>query len=164
MTPAITRIGRSIRSIYSKPVYVAINIAVAVLYYLLFAFLIRYQNYGILLITVPKPLLYTLIITASIMFTIGVYAMKRSFKRRSTASATAVGTCMTMFAGVISGCGCSVPIVYGITALGFSIGEVSVLDAFININSTYIISAIIAVNILLIFYYSLRISGKGKGR
>ncbi len=162
MSSTLSRIGRSFRSVY-KPAYIFINIVVAALYYLLFIFLIRYQNYGILIFGAPKSLLYALVITSSIMFTIGIYAMRRSFKRKTTASASAVGTIMTLFAGVIAGCGCSAPLIYGITVFGLSIAEVSVLAAFITQYSAYIISVIIAVNILLILYYSLKIPGARKG-
>lgn len=161
MTPVLSRIGRSFISVY-KPAYIALNVAVAVLYYILFVFLIRYQNYGILIIGVPKLLLYALIITSSVMFTIGIYAMKRSFKRKRAASASAVGTFMTLFAGVIAGCGCSAPLIYSITLFGLSIAEVSVLAAFITTYSAYIISAIAALNVLLILYYALKISGARK--
>ncbi len=163
MSSALSRIGRSFKSVY-KPAYIALNIVVAALYYLLFVLLIRYQNYGILITGVPKLLLYALVVTSSVMFTIGVYAMKKSLKRKTAASASAVGTAMTLFAGVIAGCGCSAPLIYSITIFGLSVAEISVLAAFITTYSAYIVSAIVVVNVLLILYYSLKISGRKRAK
>lgn len=155
------RMLRSIRAVY-RPAYIAINVATALLYYLLFELLIRYQNYGILFIAVPVILLYALVVTSSVMFTIGIYTIRKSLRKKTSASACSIGTAMTLFAGVIAGCGCSAPIIYGITVFGLSLAEVSVLATAITRYSSYIIGAVIAVNLLLIAYYLMKISGRRK--
>ena len=157
MRSMFSGIGRSFVAVY-KPIYIGINVVVAAAYYVVFTYLIRLQNYGILLITVPHYLIYALVITSSMLFTLGVYAIRASFKNRLGASASAVGTFMTFFAGFISGCGCTAPLLYGITAFGLSIAEVSVAGAFIAEYSVEIILAIIVINVLLILYNSWRIS------
>lgn len=157
MRKALSRMKNYFALIYSPP-YIALNIAIAVIYYFVFVYLIRLQNYGILLITVPHYLIYALVATSSVMFTIGVYAIRHSLRRGMGASSSTVGTFMALFAGFISGCGCSAPLLYGVTAFGLSIAEVSVASAFIAKYSVAIISAIIAVNVLLILYNSWRIS------
>ncbi|MCL4379020.1 MAG: hypothetical protein M1160_01695 [Candidatus Marsarchaeota archaeon] len=150
-------IGRALARVY-RPQYIALNIAVAAVYYLIFTYLIRLQNYGVLLITVPKPLIYALVITASMMLTIGVFTLRNTSKGRLGVKAGTAGAFATVFAGVISGCGCSAPLLYGITAFGLSIAEVSVANAFIVNYSIEIVSALIAINIVLIAYNSWKLS------
>jgi len=138
--------------------YAAIAALAAIVYYLVLVYMIKYQNYGIFLVSVPKPLIYLLAITSAIMFAFGVYAIRSSFMKRAGASASAFGTAATLFTGIIAGCGCSAPIIYGIAALGVSIAEISVLESFIARYSSGIIGAIIAINALLILYYASMVS------
>lgn len=157
------RVWDSFRQVY-RPGYIILNIAVAAIYYLALIYLIRYQNYGVLIIAVPYPLIYALVATSSIMFTIGIYTARRTFRRRAGASTSAFGTAATLFAGIIVGCGCSSPILYSIAIFGLSIAEVSIVAAFIARYSAAIISAILVINVLLILYYSLKISSRPKKR
>ncbi len=156
-------IGRALVRVY-RPPYIALNVVVAVIYYLIFTYLIRLQNYGVLLITIPKLLIYALVITASMMFTIGVFTLRNTSKGRLGASASTAGTFATIFAGVISGCGCSAPLLYGITAFGLSIVEVSAANAFIVNYSIGIVAALIAINVILIAYSSWKLSVRLKSR
>jgi hypothetical protein len=153
------RIWSSFKQVY-RPKYIILNIAVAVIYYFILVYLIRYQNYGILIITVPAWLIYALVATSSIVFTIGIYSAAKSFRKGAGASASTFGTAITLFTGIIVGCGCSSPILYSIAIFGLSIAEVSIVAAFIARYSIAIISAILAINIILILYYSLKISSR----
>ncbi len=157
MKKGVPSVLRAFQLVY-KPKYIILNIAVAIIYYFVLVYLIRYQNYGILLISVPKVLIYALVITSSMMFTFGVYAMRSTFKRKANASGTAIGTAFTLLVGVIAGCGCSTPILYSVTALGLSIVEVSAFASFITRYSAEIISVMLVVNVLLIAYYASRTS------
>ncbi len=163
MKGIIARAYGSLKLVY-KPKYVAINIIAAVVYYLVLTVLIRYQNYGILIITAPAFLIYALVISSSMMFTIGVFSAATSIRKAPGASASTFGTAVALFSGIIIGCGCSAPILYSITVFGLSIAEVSVIGAFIAKYSVAIISAIIAINVLIVLYYSLRISPKRRAR
>ena len=141
-----------------RPRYIALNVAVAVAYYFLLTALVRYQNYGILLLNEPKALIYALVVSSSVLFTIGVYAIRNSYHAPTKAAAGAVGTAATLLTGIVAGCGCSTPILFSIVAVGFSVTEVSILQSFIERYDTLIISAILAINLLLILYYSNKVS------
>ncbi len=151
------QILRALVNLY-RPKYIILNVLVAFAYYLIFTTLVRYQNYGILLVFLPLYLIYALIVTSSIMFTIGIYAAARSLTLRKSASASVIGTFMTLFAGVVAGCGCAAPLLYSITVFGLSIAEISVVQAFIASYSIEIISAMIILNVALILYYLVRLS------
>jgi hypothetical protein len=153
----LKNIGVALRTVY-KPTYIIINIIVAIIYYFLITELVRYQNKGILLLTAPTPLIYALVISASIMFTLGIYAIKNTLRSKRQASASAIGTITTLFTSIITGCGCSAPLLYSITALGLSISEVSSLEVFLVKYTIPIISIMLAINVLLILYYLNKIS------
>ena len=151
------RMAATLRAVYS-PKYMALNVAVAIVYYLVFVALVKYQNYGILLMSSPRILIYALIASSSIMFTIGIYAIRNSMHKPTKVSASVVGTAAALFSGIVSGCGCAAPLLFGITYLGFSVVEVSALESFIARYNAVMISAILALNVALILYYSSRIS------
>jgi hypothetical protein len=151
----------SIRKVYSIK-YAALNVAVAIAYYIILVELVRYQNYGILVFGVPKLLIYALVVSSSVMFTIGVYYTARRLGSISRASASIFGTMATVFTGVVVGCGCSAPILFGIGSLFFSAVELSVAESYISGHGALIVSVLLAINAVLIIYYFGRISAEDR--
>ena len=148
-----SKLANSLIKVY-RPPYLALNMVSVIVYYLALTALIRSQNYNILLITVPKWLFYAVIISASIMLTLGVYITREAIIKKRAATTCGIGTALTLFTGVVAGCGCSAPLIYGIAVIGLSITEVSVLQSFIVRYSTPIFVAVLAINTLLVLYYA----------
>ncbi len=105
----------------------------------------------------PKALFYAVIGAAAIMRTMGIYIVRESIIKKRAVMTSGIGTVLTLFAGIVAGCGCTVPLIYGITAIGLSIVEVSVLQSFIVRYSTPIFAAILAINVLLVLHYASKV-------
>ncbi len=159
----------SIKSIYRRPFYIIFNIIIAIVYYFVFDFLIRYQNYGILLIEMPIYLLYLIIISSSILLTISIYSIKNSKKNIAKVSGSTVSTVVVLFGSVVGGCGCSAPIIYGLSVLGLDISVTSSLAYFLSYYILDIFYLMIIINCIFIIYYLNKLSTtkcviKKKGR
>ncbi len=159
MKRIIKNLPKAFKKVYS-PRYIVFNVIVAIAYYLIITYLIKVQNYGIILILVPKYLLYLVILSASIMLTMGVYTTIKSFHKKGNATITSFGTAISLFTGLILGCGCGAPAVFAITAIGVSLVEASTIASYIVNYSIPILIGIIILNILLILYYAGKVSGK----
>ena len=148
----------SIKNIYGKPFYLIFNIIIAIVYYFIFDFLIRYQNYGILLIETPVYLLYLMIISSSILFTISIYSIKNSKKNAAKVSGSTVSAVVVLFGSVVGGCGCSAPIIYSLSILGLDLSTTSSLAYFLNYYILDIFYFMIIITVICIFYYLNKLS------
>ena len=147
-------VASSIKRIYSKPLYLATNVAIAILYYYIFEFIVKAQNHGILLlISVPYPFLYALIATSSIMLTISIYSVRNTRANAAKISSSGFSAFATVFGGLINGCGCSAPIMFSLFSIAFGSAEAIYLDAFVSNNGILLITVLIAANLVLIGYY-----------
>jgi hypothetical protein len=162
MIKFIKKLPRAFKKIYS-PKYIVFNVIVAVAYYLAITYIIKAQNYGIVLILVPKYLLYLVIASASIMLTTGVYTTINSLHKKGTTAITSLGTVASLFTGLILGCGCGAPALFAITAVGASLIEASAIAATLVNYSIPILAGIILFNLLLILYYAGK-AGRLKSR
>ncbi len=152
-----TRIHGSLRRIY-RPRYLALNIVAAIVYYFAFQFLIKYQNYGILLVNVPAYLEYVLIATASVLLTISVYSIRNTRKNQAKLSASSLSIAALVLGGVFGGCGCAEPLIFGLTAFGISSASLFSANAVLTALAAQIFWAIIIANLALIFYYLNKLS------
>lgn len=148
----------SIKNIYVKPFYIILNIIFCIIFYFVFVFLIRYQNYGILLIETPIYLLYLMIITSSILFTISIYSIRNTRKNAAKFSGSTVSTIVVLFGGVVGGCGCSAPIIYGLSVLGLDLSTTSTLAYYLNYYILDLFYFMILLNLILIVYYLNKLS------
>ena len=150
----ISNVSYSIRQIYSKPVYIAVNVIGAIIYYLLFNFIVEKQNHGVLLlISVPAYMLYALIATASIALTISIYSIKNTRRNLAKSSSSSLSALATVFGGLVNGCGCSSPLMFGVFSIFVGGSEAIYLDAFVSDNGIWITAILIVANLLLIGYY-----------
>jgi hypothetical protein len=154
------RVGRlygSLRSIY-RPRYMILNLAVAAIYYYAFIYLVKLQNQGVLLFSIPMTVIYALVITSSILFTIAIYSINNTRRNQAKVSASTLGVATTIAGGVIGGCGCSAPLIFGLTAIGVSASSITPLYLFLADNSVPLFSALVLVNLAVIVYYLNKLS------
>lgn len=129
-------------------------------YYLSFRYLISSSNGGLVLIAVPIYLVYALISTASILFTLSVYSLISSFPRTGRNGAPpGIFSAFSVFVGGVSaGCACQAPILYGMLYfLGLNSLEASGLVTSFADHENAIMEAMIAVNLILIVLFYGRI-------
>ncbi len=143
----------TLRAVYS-PKYVLLNAVAAAAYYAVAYELVRLQNYGIfLLLDVPAYLFYLLVASSSVLLTISVYAAFNTRRNRAEFTASSLGTATAVLAGVVSGCGCSAPLLLGLTALGLSAGGLFSASVFLTNTAVWLFAAMILINLGVITYY-----------
>lgn len=152
------RIYNTIKEIYRRPKYIILNILALLAYYFLFSYLIRIQQYGIFLITIPIILVYLLVLTSSIALTIGIYSIRNTRNNEAKEISTGVSAVTTLAAGVVGGCGCTEPIIFGLTVFGLSTTDTFALANFISTNQAIIFSAMIVINLFVVVYYLNKLS------
>lgn len=163
------RFYASLKSIY-RPRYIVLNIAIALVYYEVLISLVKLQNKGILLFNVSLPLIYLLVASSSVLLSIAIYSIKNTRRNQAKVSATGIGAATTLMGGVIGGCGCSAPLIFGLTSIGISASELTPTYLFLADNTTPLFLAMAAINIVAIAYYlnklstpSCRINASRKG-
>jgi hypothetical protein len=148
---------RSLRSIY-QPAYFFLNVAILVVYYSLFNFLISLQQQGAVIVVIPLYLLYLLTLTSSIAMTIGIYSIRNSINNSAKYSSTSIGTATTAIGAIIGGCNCTAPLLFGLGAFGASALDIASTINFISANETYLFVVMTAINLAITVYYLDRLS------
>jgi hypothetical protein len=148
---------RTLVSIY-RPKYLVVNIVALVVYYYAYFELISYQNLGVFLSNVSEDLLYSLVLTSSVLLTISIYSIRNTRNNRASISGTTLGTVATLFGGVIGGCGCSVPVISSLAVVGLSASEVVSLNNFLADYQNQIFGFMVVANLAVIVYYLFRLS------
>ncbi|MEM3841370.1 MAG: hypothetical protein QXN59_01595 [Candidatus Micrarchaeaceae archaeon] len=150
----VRNVRYSLMRIYSRPLYLLLNIAFAIIYYYIFTAIVEAQNHGILLlINVPSYALYALIITASITLTLSVYSIRNTVRNVAVASSSGVGAFATVFGGLINGCGCSAPLLFSIFSSLFGSSAAIYLDYDISNLSLPLTLILVVANLLITIYY-----------
>ncbi|MCL4403413.1 MAG: hypothetical protein M1500_01820 [Candidatus Marsarchaeota archaeon] len=153
------KIGSMLKRIYT-PKYLAINLVAAIAYFLFISFLLRYQNYGTLIVSVPMYILYLLSITASISLTIGIYSIGNTRNNHAKGAGSTAGTATTFVGSLVGGCGCHAPILVSVIAL-FGFGSAAFpIDVLLTENATPIFMVLIIINIAISIYYLNRLSNQ----
>ncbi|MEM3212296.1 MAG: hypothetical protein QXR85_03235 [Candidatus Micrarchaeaceae archaeon] len=140
-------------SIFRKPVYVAVALAAAIVYYFVFYLLIKSSS-GIFLITLPIYVVYILIATSALVFAIGISGIVRAYKRAYSGAACSVtGTVIPVIGSLVASCGCESPILFPfVMSLGFtSLQALAFVSAIAKYNLP-IFLVLIAINLFLIYY------------
>jgi len=152
-----TRLYQTLKRVY-KPKYIALNLLLAGVYYALFLYL-SYVQGGNAIMTSNWPLVFVLIISSSILLTIAIYSIKNTGRSSAKISGT-VGSVGTVVLG--SGlCGCTttfLPVIA--TAIGVGTAGVFGLSRFLSDYSVEIFSAMIILNMLVIVYYTNKLSSQ----
>ena len=144
---------KKIISIY-KPRYILLNAIIAVLYYAVFQFLLHYGlHYGIAFAftNVPLYLMYALVITSSVLFTVAIYSLVHNRKsKRLGALNGGVGTAMPAVGSFIAGCGCHGLALLALFSAVISTSEaISVVD-FLQAYQVPLFAMLIVLNLVLI--------------
>ncbi len=152
-----SRVYNTVRRVYT-PKYILLNMAAAFVYYFVLIYLISVQQYGAVIITIPLYLFYALAITASVAFTIAIYSLSNTRNNRAHVSAGLTGTVTALVGGVFAGCGCTAPIIFSLTAVGFTTAQVFALNNFISSNIILLFALMIAINLFVVIYYLNKLS------
>jgi len=149
---------RTLRKIYTWK-YFAVNIAAFVLYYLIARYLITYQE-KVFLIVNPYLfyLMYILILSASITLTIAIYSIGNTRRNIAKLTASSVSAVTALFGSVIVSCGCAVPILFSLAAIGVSSAGLITLNNFFSRYAIELVVTFIFLNLLLIIYYLNKLS------
>jgi hypothetical protein len=141
--------------IYKKPKYIAINVIFAIVYYYFFFFIVKFQNL-FLFIAIPLWLVYSLILSSSILITLSIYSLLNSGFSFTKGSIGLVSALTTFIGSLVVGCSCTAPILFSLAALGFSSLQLIALDNFFTSNQFLIVLAMLIINLLFIIYYASR--------
>jgi hypothetical protein len=151
---------KELKEIY-KPKYMVLNIAIAVVYYFIIKYLFSIQENGVSFTIVPIYLVYLLIATTSITFTIAIYSIRNTQKNTAKVSATTISAITAFAAGILGGCGCEAAILFNVLAIFAGIGYARLVDALVADNVSIIFAAMIIINLVVIVYYLNRFSKPG---
>lgn len=145
-------------SLITTPEYLALAAGSALAYFLVFYYLITASNFGIFLVTVPLSLAYIMVGSAGVLFSLGVYSVARALlSYTSGAEEGAASAVLPILGSLVATCGCSYSVLAGILAfLGINAFEVSGIISGVALYQSWLIVAIILVNLALIYYYSGR--------
>lgn len=153
----LARVASTVRGMYS-PKFILLNVAMALVYYAVFNFMLTVQEHGISLSFVPPYLVYALVITSSIVFTISVYSYFNTRNNNAKTHASLTGTGTAIIGGVIGGCNCTVPLLFSLTAIGVSAVQIVALVNFVSANSALLFGLMIAINLFVMLYYLNKLS------
>ncbi len=147
----------TLKQIYSWKI-IALNILLFIAYYLMFNYFIKYQNHGIILIlNVPVYLIYIMVATTSVLSSVSISSILHTVKTKISFVGTGFGAFASAFSGIISGCGCSFPLILSIVSLlGINSSYALIINSFFGDNAKLIMAAMIAFNIILTIYIVLK--------
>lgn len=141
--------------IFRHPAYIAIAAVSATLFFYLFRYLTAVNNHGIFLIFIPIYVVYALVLTSGILFSISVFAIAHSIASRRLGEIGGIeGVLLPSLGGLVASCGCAFPLLesiflfFGINAFE-AVGIVSVINSY----QIWIIAAMVLVNLATIYYY-----------
>jgi hypothetical protein len=152
----LTKIIGTLRQVY-RPKYIAFNIASLLIYYLVYTYIVDYQQL-LVLVAVPVYLVYALLVTASVLLTISVYSISAAIRNTVRVSGGVLGTFTAVAGAVISGCNCTAPILFGLTGAGLSAASVVALQDFISAYQIPLFWVMIGINLFAVMYSVNRIS------
>lgn len=155
---------RSLVVLYSSWTTILTNAFFFAGYYALFYEVILYSNSGYFLLTISWYLLVLLVLASSCSATIAVSYLRATRKRRSLpgVAQSPVGVAL---GALIASCSCTLPVLAPLLYLiGLNAVEVSGVISFLASYQSAIFGAIIAFNLLSIYYYLRLISRSGSAR
>ena len=155
--PKKSAMGRAKKlvTIVTKPIYLAVLIVAAIIYYYVFYYLITSSNsYGLFLLTVPIYMLYALVITSALLLTIAVSSIHGGIKYGRAITGSVSGSIILLAGGTIASCACTVPIFVSLLYIvGATVADVTLINFYISTYQLYLFSALILVNLALIYHY-----------
>jgi hypothetical protein len=152
------RVYHTLLEIYRRPAYILINLVSLAVYYYIFVYLIKIQEEGVFIATVPPYLVYLLVITSSIAFTIGIYSIRNTRRNEAKELSTGVGTVTALVGGVVGGCGCIEPLVLNLSIFGLNTSQTFALLDFISGAQGWLLWLMIVINSFVAIYYLNKLS------
>lgn len=147
-------------AIFSHKRYIALTAIFAAILYALFYYLITANNKGIFLITIPVYVIYLLVITSGILLSISVFAAAYSIaSKKAEAAGGILGILLPSIGGVVATCACDFPILASILTI-FGVNTIDAVGIISEIGDygAWIMGAMIAINLIAIYYYLGKIS------
>jgi hypothetical protein len=153
-------------AIFSRKAYIAIAAASALVFYYVFYYLVVSDNYGVFLVLMPIYLIYLLVATSGILFSISVFTVAYSAaSRRLGVEGGIMGVLLPSMGGIVAGCACALPLLTSILLfLGINAFEALGIVTAIGIYQLWIVLAMIAINTGMIYYYLGRLPASRKKR
>jgi hypothetical protein len=148
---------KSLRDIY-KPKYIILNIIIAVAYYFVIRYLLLIQQHGIPITSVPIYLVYALVVSSSVTFTIAIYSITNTKRNEAKFSAASTSIVTAFAGGVFAGCGCQAAILFNFLAISIGTGEATLRNTIITENASLIFGAMIVINLFVVGYYLEKLS------
>ncbi len=157
---------RTFAAIFARKRYMAIAAAGALLFYYLFYYLVSAENYGAFILLMSPYLLYALVVTSGILFAISVFAVANSLaSRRMGIEGGIIGVLMPSIGGVVASCACTFPIIASVLLFfGVNTLEAAGIISLVNSYQLWIMLAMIAANLAIIYYYLGRLGISKKRR
>ena len=142
-------------AILSHPLYFALTALSSYAFFYLFHYLVTLSNYGIFLYFLPIYLIYALMITSGILFSISTFAIVHAIaSRRAEAAGEIISILMPSLSGLVATCACTFPLLASVLIfLGINTFEAAGIISLINSNQTLLITAMLAINLIAIYYY-----------
>ena len=146
-------------AIFRHPAYILIAAASALAFYYLFLYLIAVNNHGIPLITAPLYLVYLLVATSGIVFSISLFAIAHSIASRRMGEIGGIeGVLIPSIGGLVASCGCAFPLLESILLFfGINTFEAVGIVSTINAYQSWILGIMILINLATIYYYLSKI-------
>ena len=144
--------------ILSRPAYIALAAASALLYYSLFYFVILHSNLGVFIPVVPMYLVYAVAATSAALLCIAVYSAmeRRSHSSGAAARAGTASAVAPVLTSLVSSCSCSYSAI-GVFLSYIGVGGAFGISVVIGEYATYIIAALLVINLALVLHYSSRL-------
>ncbi|MEM3839416.1 MAG: hypothetical protein QXF01_02455 [Candidatus Micrarchaeaceae archaeon] len=157
------QVGRTsvLLALARSPAYLAVVAGSSLIYFLVVYSLITASNLGIFLTTVPIYLIYLMVGSAGVLLGLSVLSVKTALIGRAYAAGEGILSAVLPAAGgLVATCACSYSVLAAALAVaGINAFEISGIVSWISLYQSWLILAIIAVNVLLIFYYSGKVAG-----
>lgn len=129
--------------------YLALFVFISIVYYFLLYFIVRTTSR---IFTAPALLVYLLVITSALVFTIGIFGIMKA-RKQSGVACSVTGSLVPLVGSVVLGCGCeSTVIVPFLVGIGVSASSAFGFSLLIARYTLYILSALILLNIFLLYY------------
>ncbi len=154
---------RTFAQLYSSWKTLVMNAAFFAAYYVFFYALILSSNSGFFLLAIPLWLLVLFVLASSALATVAVSYLRISFKRRTLTGVIESPVGLAVGA-LVATCSCNLPLIAPVLYfVGLNSLEVSGAISFLAAYQQTVVEAIVAINLVSIYYYLRQISRAGYG-
>lgn len=151
----LTNLYKAIRLVYGRVWYLSLFAVSSVIYYAIISYLVAYQDRGIQFFALPVYFIYLNAIAGGFLLSVSIFYLLNYRIGYGTGVSVSAGS--AVLTGIVSGCGCSAPVAFGV--FSFLAGTSSAIYAidFMSAYAPYIVSAIAIAEIGIGLFYLSRI-------